>query len=91
MLRPEIGSPGLELMKPIFYALWSVRIRSIYTGKLLSDFSKFETFNAQELDDVILFQVHQIGLSIICNLYLGWARQFFPGESPIVTASMNFP
>jgi hypothetical protein len=28
---------------------------AICTGKFLSDFSKFEMFNAQELDDMMLF------------------------------------
>jgi hypothetical protein len=33
----------------------------VCTGKFLSDFSEFGTFNAQEHDDMTLFQVHQIG------------------------------
>jgi hypothetical protein len=62
MLRPEVGCPELDLMKSIFYGRWSVCIRDICTGKFLSDFSKFEIFNAQELDDMTLFQVHRLAL-----------------------------
>jgi hypothetical protein len=60
MLRPETYSPELDLMKPIFYARQSVRIRAICTGEFFHDLSKFETFDAQELDEMTLFQVHQI-------------------------------
>jgi hypothetical protein len=62
VLRPEIGSPEFDLMKPIFYARRSIRIRTICTEKFLSDLSKFKTFNAQELDDMTLFEVHRIGI-----------------------------
>jgi hypothetical protein len=82
MLRPEIGSPEPDLTPPTFYARWSVCIRAICTGKFLSDFSKFEIFNAQELDDMTLFQVHRIGnfdysqfMSRVCPLV-------FPREIP---------
>jgi hypothetical protein len=60
--RSEVGSPELNLMKPIFYARRSVRIRFICTGKFLSDFSKFKTFNLQELDNMTLFQIYPIGI-----------------------------
>jgi hypothetical protein len=92
MLRPEIGFPEHDFMKPIFDARRSVRIRAICPGKFLSDFSKFETFTAQELDDMMLFQVHRISkFRSFTFLYLGYARQFFSGKSQIVTSSMNFP
>jgi hypothetical protein len=91
MLRPEIGSPELDLMKPTQSVWRSVRIRAIYTEVFFSDFSKFDTFKAQELADMMLCQIHRIGVSIIYNLYLGYARQSFPGESQIFTSSMNFP
>jgi hypothetical protein len=71
MLRPEIGSPEQDLMKPIFYARRSVRIRATRVRKFLSDFAKVKTFIAQELDDMMLSQVHRIGtfrLFTICIL-----------------------
>jgi hypothetical protein len=61
MLRPEIGSPELDLMKPTFYARRGARIQAICTWKFLRDFSKFETSNSQELYDMTLFQVSRIG------------------------------
>jgi hypothetical protein len=79
MLRPEIGSPELDLMKPIFHAR-NVRIPTTGTGQFLSDFSKFEAFNAQELDDTMVLQVHRIDTFDYLQ-FLSWlSPSVFPRE-----------
>jgi hypothetical protein len=69
MLRLEIGSSDLDLMKPIFYARPCVRILAVHIGKFSSDFLKFEIFEVQELDDMTMLQLHRsdtFQLFIIC-------------------------
>jgi hypothetical protein len=41
-------------MKPIVYVRPRVRVFAICTGKFGSDFLKFETFDGQEVDDMML-------------------------------------
>jgi hypothetical protein len=54
VLGLEIGFPELDLMKPIFYAPPRACIHAICTGKVGSDSLKFEPFEVQELDDMML-------------------------------------
>jgi hypothetical protein len=58
MLHLEIGSPKLDLARPIFHARPHVRVLAICIQKLASDSLKFETFEVQELDNMVLLQLH---------------------------------
>jgi hypothetical protein len=60
MLRLDMVSPELVLMMPLFYARPRVRILAIYNSNFGSDFSKFEAFEVQELDDMTLLQLHEM-------------------------------
>jgi hypothetical protein len=56
-------------MKTTFYAQPRVRILAICTGRFGSDFLRIETFEVQELDDMMFLQLHlsdTFQLSAIC-------------------------
>jgi hypothetical protein len=58
MLRLEISSPKLDLMRLIFHARPHLRILAICIQQFAGDSPKFETFEEQELDDMALLQLH---------------------------------
>jgi hypothetical protein len=54
ILRLEISSPQLDLMKPILYALPGVCILRVHIGKPRSDFVEFDTFEMQGFSGMTL-------------------------------------
>jgi hypothetical protein len=61
MLRLEIGSPELDLMRPVLHARRGVRIFALHIGKFGNDFDKFERFEMQEFNDMTLPQIRGAG------------------------------
>jgi hypothetical protein len=63
----------------------------ICTGNLCSDFSMFDTFNAQELNNMTLFQVHQIGTFDYLQFISQLGPPVIPREMPNCHSIHEFP
>jgi hypothetical protein len=78
----EIGSPALDLMKPIFYGWRVVRILVVYIGEFRSDFVQFETFKVQKVNDMTVLQFHQSGPFELFTIYTSEMPAIFSGGNP---------
>jgi hypothetical protein len=54
-------SPQPELVEPIFYVRFGVRILTIHVGEFRDKISKLETFEMHEFENVRLFEFHRNG------------------------------
>jgi hypothetical protein len=64
-------------MKLIFYAQLGVRILALRAGKFRSDFLKFDAFDMQESDDMMLLHFPRSGTSELFTIYISGVPTIF--------------
>jgi hypothetical protein len=90
MLRLEIVSLELKLMKSIFYAQHGIRILAVHIGKFLSEFAKFKTFGMKEWNGMMLLQLQPSHTSQRFTIRIAEMPAVSSAQSPnYPTTSMN--
>jgi hypothetical protein len=91
MLRLQMGSPELVLMKPLFYARPRLRIMAIDTSNFGSDFLMYETLEVQELDDMALLQFRRSDTFQLFTICIAEMPAIFPAQSRNCYGIHQFP